>query len=34
MVNLPPEAVEEAGFKEGEELKVIVKSGEMRVVRK
>ena len=34
MVNLPPEAVADAEFKEGDELKAVVKKGEVRLVRK
>ena len=34
MVNLPPDAIEEAGFKEGDELDVEVKKGEVKLVKK
>ena len=33
-VILPKEAVQDAGFKEGDELKAVVKKGEVRLVRK
>ena len=31
-INLPKEALKDAGFKEGDELKAVVKKGEMRLV--
>jgi len=33
-VNIPEEALKDAGFKEGDELEAKVKKGEVRLVRK
>jgi len=33
-INLPEEALRDANFKEGDELKAVVKKGEVRLVRK
>lgn len=33
MVNLPPEAIEDSGFKEGDELKAVVKKGEIKLIK-
>ena len=35
MINLPPEVIEKAGFKEGDELEAVdVKKGELRLRKK
>jgi len=34
MVNIPPQAVERAGFKEGDELEAESKKGEIRLKKK